>query len=87
MAQTFDVIDVSENVERKINQLHHLQVDDVLDVLEAPEHMAWDDDAGRGRRLLVVGTLRGKRVLVVLYPIPGRPNEWRLATAYPDHRR
>lgn len=49
--------------------------------------MAWDDDAGRGRRLLVVGTLRGKRVLVVLYPIPGRPNEWRLATAYPDHRR
>lgn len=45
---------------------------------------AWDDDPERGRRALVEVTIRGKRCLVVLYPVADPSGDvYALGSAYP----
>jgi hypothetical protein len=68
----------SDHVVPKINGLHQVSFDDVLDVCESPDHAVLNDDADRGLRLLVRGRLRGRTVRVILYPIDIDRGTWRL---------
>jgi len=68
----------SDHVVAKINGLHQVSFDDVLDVCESPDHAVLNDDADRGLRLLVRGRLRGRTVRVILYPIDIDGGTWRL---------
>jgi len=72
----------SDHVVPKINRLHQVSFDDVLDVCESSDHAVLNDDADRGLRLLVRGRLRGRTVRVILYPIDIDRGTWRLATAF-----
>jgi hypothetical protein len=51
-----------------------LSLDDVWFACLHPRAAAWDDDAERGRRLLVRGVTQGGRVIrVILYPVEDIP--------------
>lgn len=84
MALYFNDLEVPPRVEEKINGLHHVTIDDVLDALDDVIDSEWDDDAGRGLRLYVWGRAGQRVVFVCLWPIDADTGEWRLVTAYPD---
>lgn len=83
---TFAVVEISDHVEAKINSLHGVTADDVLDALESYEAVGWDEDPDRGPRLLVTSQIGQRRIRVVLYEIDAGRGEWRLATAYSERR-
>ena len=84
MALEFRDLEVSDQVESKINGVHHVSIDNVLDALESVIDSEWDHDLERGTRLYVWG-LAGRRVIFVcLWPLDIDGGSWRLATAYPD---
>jgi hypothetical protein len=74
---------VSAATESKIIQKHGIQMDELEEaVVGVPGLRArWHDHPKRGRRLLVETFIRGRRVLVVLYPSDVE-NEWNLGSAY-----
>jgi len=77
-----DIVCTAE-VYAKISGKHHLSLDDVWFACLHPRAAAWDDDAERGRRLLVRGVTQGGRVIrVILYPVEDIPRTWALATAF-----
>lgn len=76
---------VSERVEQKIIQVHHLDLADIEDEVrcKAGLQFHWDQDPERGLRAIVTIYLNGKRVAVILYPlVHPRGDEWNLGSAY-----
>lgn len=79
-------------VEQKIEQLHHLTLDQVRDVFQYPARplRAWFEDVEpHGPRYLVLGALGdGRRILIAVDPVPWHAGEdadtWSLRTAYVD---
>lgn len=84
MALDFLDLEVSQHVERKINSVHRVTVDDVLDALDAVINSVWDDDPERGLRLYVWGRAGARVIFVCLWPLDVPAGSWRLVTAYPD---
>jgi hypothetical protein len=74
---------VSHRTQQKIIQKHGLQLDELEDLLVDVRGLngRWDDDPTRGRRLLLEVFVRGRRVLVVLYPTDTL-GTWNLGSAY-----
>jgi hypothetical protein len=77
---------VSARTAEKLTSRHGLDWQEVHDAVVGVHglHSVWDDDPDRGRRALVEITIRGKRCLVVLYPVAD-PSEdvYALGSAYP----
>ncbi len=77
-----DVEEPSDHVRSKINGVHHVSFDDVLDACEDYEKATLQHDEARGTRLLVRAKVRGRTVRVVLFPIDIDRGTWRLGTAF-----
>jgi UDP-N-acetylglucosamine 2-epimerase len=84
VALEFKELEVSSHIEAKINSLHGVTTDDVLDSLESEINSEWDDDPERGLRLYVWGHASQRVIFVCLWPIDVDSGVWRLMTAYPD---
>lgn len=84
VALDFLDLEVSAHVEQKINSIHQLTVDDVVDALDAVINSEWDNDPVRGLRLYVWGRAGARVVFVCLWPLDVAAGSWRLVTAYPD---
>jgi hypothetical protein len=74
---------VSYRTEQKIVHKHRIRLDELEEALVDVRGLKaiWHDGADRGRRLLVEAFVRGRRVLVVLYPTDA-PDTWNLGSAY-----
>lgn len=84
MALDFLDLEVSRHVEQKVNSIHRLSVDGVVDALDAVIDSEWNDDEERGLRLYVWGWVERRVVFVCLWPLDVDSGRWRLVTAYPD---
>ena len=74
---------VSDATKQKIINSHHIEPNEVeaAVVCVAGLQGRWHDHPERGRRLIVETRIRGKRVLVVLYPTEGA-DRFHLGSAY-----
>lgn len=79
------VLHISPRVLRKIVEKHRIDPDELRDGVECVAGLpyVWNDDAERGRRAIVQIILRGRRVLVVLYPDSWEEDVYHLGSAYP----
>lgn len=77
------VLRISPAVRSKLASKHHLVADEVAAAVERIPGLrcGWDDDPDRGLRALVRVTVRGRAVLVVLYPT-SETGVWNLGSAY-----
>lgn len=79
---------ISERTAQKITSVHHITSQEVRDAVELRTGLTyvWDEHPERGRRALVETPIRGRRTIVVLYPVAGAPlgDEYHLGSAYPD---
>lgn len=78
------VLHISSRVLRKIVEKHRIDPDELRDEIECVAGLpyVWDDDAERGRRAIVQIVLRGRRVLVVLYPDRREEDVYHVGSAY-----
>ena len=77
---------ISQRTAQKLNQKHGLSVEEARDAIVCVSGLpfAWDDHKLRGLRAIVETRIRGRRVLVVLYPADGPfGDSWHLGSAYP----
>lgn len=77
-------IRISDPVERKINEKHHVTAAEVREALVWRQDVdkRWEEHPTHGRRLVVLGTTyAGRQVLGWLIPVPGYPGAWILKTA------
>lgn len=74
---------VSDATEQKITQKHHIRLDELEHAIVCVPGLrgTWHSHPTRGRRVLIEAFIRGRRILVVLYPT-SRPDEWNLGSAY-----
>jgi hypothetical protein len=84
VALEFLELEVSPRVEEKINSLHGVTLEDVLDALDGLISSVWNEEPDRGRRLYVWGRAGRRVIFVCLRPLDEHAGEWRLVTAYPD---
>lgn len=79
-------LNVSERTAEKVQSRHGLAEQEVKDavVCQAGLVYVWDDHRERGRRALVRVQIRGRKVLVVLYPTDDPSGDvYNLGSAYP----
>lgn len=78
---------VSDRVEQKIIHRHRLTIEEIEDAIVCQQRLlgSWSDEQPRGLRFLVWTIIRGRWVVVVLYPT-GDPGVWNLGSAYPVRR-
>jgi hypothetical protein len=62
---------VSDAVAGKLPAVHGLSADEVRDAVQCVAGLVygWEADPARGRRALVEVEIRGRTILVVLYPV------------------
>lgn len=79
---------ISDRTAQKIISVHHVTPDEVRDAVELRPGLTyvWDEDPQRGLRALVEAVIRGRRTIVVLYPVDGAGlgDEYNLGSAYPE---
>jgi hypothetical protein len=76
---------ISEPTAQKLTNRHHLHPQEVREAVLCVSGLrgSWDIHPERGERALVRTFIRGKEVLVVLYPRGPHPSdEWNLGSAY-----
>ena len=76
---------ISRQVAEKINNLHHIEPQEIRDAVEcvAGLHFSEDLDPERGRRVIVKTRIRNEDALVVLYSADDLSGDvWRLGSAY-----
>lgn len=80
------VLNISPRTAQKIIERHHIHPDEVRDAVVCVENLdgVWHDEPGRGRRFVAETRIRGRPVLVVLYPMTDDRAEdtWNLGSAY-----
>lgn len=79
------VLRISERTAHKLRSRHRLDPDGVRLAIECVEglHYRWHDHPQRGRRVMIVASIEGDRVLVVLYPHgDSSGGVWNLGSAY-----
>jgi hypothetical protein len=77
---------ISDRTAKKIVQVHRITPDEVREAVVGVVGLryVWSKDPERGERAIVETTIRGRRVLVVLYPRQSTMgDEWNLGSAYP----
>ena len=78
---------ISPRTAQKVVTKHRLEPDDIRQAIVCVRGLVftWDDHPERGRRAIVETKIKGRRVLVVLYPVTSDPSgdAWRLGSAYP----
>jgi hypothetical protein len=75
-------IEISPAMAEKIQSKHGVTPDEVREACTGQVRGGWHDHPEYGRRLLVVGTTAGGRVLkVILQPVDVTDGTWRLRTA------
>lgn len=79
-------LQVSDRTAQKLIHKHRITVEEVESATVGVPGLqgAWDNDPERGRRLLLLVTIRGRQALVVLYPTSD-PYVWNLGSAYFRH--
>lgn len=76
---------VSAKTAQKLIHKHRLTVEEIEDAVVCRSGLlfAWHAHPERGIRALVEVTIRSQRVIVVLYPAHGTPDDcWNLGSAY-----
>ncbi|MGH3939472.1 MAG: hypothetical protein ACRDTG_12735 [Pseudonocardiaceae bacterium] len=76
---------ISHRTAQKIIQRHGITPDEVRESVVGVVGLCyvWNEDPERGERAIVETTIRGRRVLVVLYPTENTMgDEWNLGSAY-----
>jgi hypothetical protein len=76
---------ISRRVAAKINQLHHIEPQEVRDAVECVAGLDVSEnlDPERGWRVIVRTTIRENEALVVLYPAEDPMGDvWRLGSVY-----
>lgn len=82
-------LQISPRTADKISTRHGLQVNDVRDAVQGVEGLpfVWNDDPDRGLRAIVRVKIRGRVILVVLYPTDDPIGDvWNLGSAYQANR-
>jgi hypothetical protein len=77
---------ISSRTAEKLASRHGLDWQEVHDAIVCVRGLSyiWDDDPDRGRRALVEVGIRGKRCLVVLYPVADPSGDvYAMGSAYP----
>ncbi len=77
----------TDNTSRKISAKHGVSVDEVTTAIVCVPGLRgkWDDDAEKGLRMILQAGIRGRRWLVVLYPVEHPMGDvWTLASIYAD---
>ena len=77
---------ISPRTAEKLTSRHQLDQQEVHDAIVCVRGLSyvWDHDPERGRRALVEVAIRGKRCLVVLYPVADPSGDvYALGSAYP----
>lgn len=78
---------ISERTAQKIVSVHHITPGEVRDAVELRAGLVytWHEHPERGLRALVETVIRGRRTIVVLYPVAGAVlgDEYNLGSAYP----
>jgi hypothetical protein len=77
---------ISDRTAQKITQRHGITPDEVRDAIVCTAGLTyvWQNDLARGLRAIVQANIRGRRVLLVLYPARrAEDDEWHLGSAYP----
>ena len=79
---------ISERTAQKITSVHHITPQEVRDAVELQAGLTyvWNEHPKRGRRALVEACIRGRRTIMVLYPVVDAPlgDEYNLGSAYPE---
>lgn len=76
---------ISDRTAQKIIQRHRITPDEVTDAIVGVVGLryVWSEDPERGKRAIIETAIRGRRVLVVLYPRDSVVvDEWSLGSAY-----
>jgi len=76
---------ISDRTAQKIVQTHRITPDEVREAVVGVVGLryVWSEDPERGERAIIETTIRGRRVLVVLYPRESTMgDEWNLGSAY-----
>ena len=83
-------VHVNPRIAQKIVDDHGLSVEAVVAAVVRREvsEASWDDHPRHGRRLLVKVTIKGRRVLIALFPAknPAQVNHYHLGTAHVINR-
>lgn len=77
---------ISARTAQKIVQRHQITPNEVREAVVGVVglHYVWNEDPERGERAIIETTIRGRRVLIVLYPRESTMgDEWNLGSAYP----
>ena len=77
---------LSQATRAKLASKHNLNADDVLEAVLCVEGLNayWDDDPRRGLRAIVETSIRGVRIIAVLYPVSDPHGDaYALGSAYP----
>jgi len=74
---------VSDSTEQKLTHKHRITVDEVEQAVKCVAGLrgSWDHDRARGSRMLLHAAVRGRPVLVVLYPTSD-PDVWNLGSVH-----
>ena len=79
---------ISERTAQKITSVHHSTPQEARDAVELPAGLTyvWNEHPKRGRRALVEAFIRGRRTIVVLYPVVDAPlgDEYNLGAPTPN---
>lgn len=76
---------MSERTQQKIIQKHGITAEEVRDAVMCVPGLdfAWHDHAQRGLRAIIKARIRGRKMLVVLYPAESAFGDaWHLGSAY-----
>jgi hypothetical protein len=79
------VLRISPRTSEKITQKHGLSADEVKEAVVCVSGLRfiWDEHPERGYRAIVETRIRGRRALVVLYPVDDQIGDvWSLGSAY-----
>jgi hypothetical protein len=77
---------ISDRTAQKIVQIHRITPDEVREAVVGVVELryVWSEDPERGERTIIETTIRGRRVLIVLYPRKSTMgDEWNLGSTYP----